>query len=87
MENYNGDGVMADKGFPMEKEIESIGLKLNILPIASCSAQMKVSAVTETVKINKHRVNVERDIPRMKRFKILSAKLVSYSLALLTKYV
>lgn len=66
---------MADRDFPMEKEIEAIGLKLNILPFAFFSAQMKVSDVTQTVKINKHRVRVERDIARMKQFKILSGKI------------
>lgn len=71
----NGDGVMVDKGFNIEKEIEAIGLRLNIPPFASCATQMKASEVTETVKIAKHRVHVERAIARIKQFKILSGKI------------
>ena len=71
----NGDGVMADKGFHIQKQIEDVGLRLNIPPFASCSAQMKASDVTETVKIAKHRVHVERAIARIKQFKILSGKI------------
>ena len=70
-----GDGVTADKGFHREKEIDALGLKLNIPPFASCSAQMKATEVTETVKIAKHRVHVERPIARIKQFKILSGKI------------
>lgn len=70
-----GDGVMADKGFPIEKEIEAVGLKLNIPPFAPSAAQMKPSDVTKTVKIAKHRVHVERAIARVKQFKILSRKI------------
>ncbi|XP_055997032.1 uncharacterized protein LOC125678774 isoform X1 [Ostrea edulis] len=71
----NGDGVMVDKGFNIEKEIEAIGIRLNIPPFASCATQMKASEVTETVKIAKHRVHVERAIARIKQFKILSGKI------------
>lgn len=71
----NGDGVMADKGFHIEKEIAAVGLKLNIPPFASCASQMKASEVAETVKIAKHRVHVERAISRIKQFKILSGKM------------
>mmetsp|Transcript_41415 Transcript_41415/g.66549 ORF Transcript_41415/g.66549 Transcript_41415/m.66549 type:complete len:87 (+) Transcript_41415:618-878(+) len=49
----SGDGVMADKGFHIEKEIEALGLKINIPPFASCSAQMKATEVTEAIKIAK----------------------------------
>lgn len=73
----NGDGVMADKGFHIEKEIAAVGLKLNIPPFASCASQMKASEVAETVKIAKHRVHVERAIALIKQFKILSGKLVT----------
>ena len=37
----SGDGVMADKGFLVEKEMDALGLELDIPPFASCSAQMK----------------------------------------------
>jgi hypothetical protein len=71
----NGDGVIADKGFHIQKQIEAVGLKLNIPSFASCSSQMKASDITETVKIGKHRVHAERAIARIKQFHILSGKL------------
>ena len=57
-----GDGVMADKGFPIEKVIEAVGLKLNIPPFTSCTSQMTTSEVSETIKIAKHRVHVENNL-------------------------
>lgn len=71
----NGDGVMADKGFRIENEIEAVGLQLNIPPFASCASQMKSPEVSETIKKAKHCVHVERAIARIKQFKILSGKI------------
>lgn len=71
----SGDGIMADKGFTIEKEIGDLGLKLNIPPFAPSSGQMKASDVTKTIKIAKHRVHVERAIARIKQFKILANKI------------
>ncbi|XP_076085158.1 uncharacterized protein LOC143055969 [Mytilus galloprovincialis] len=70
-----GDGVMADKGFTIEKELKEIGLQLNIPPFASSGSQMKSADVNETIKIAKHRVHVERAIARVKQFKILSGRI------------
>lgn len=42
------DGVMADKGFKVEKNIDKLGLRLNISPIAPASRQMKPSNVNMT---------------------------------------
>ena len=69
-----GDGIMADKGFPIEDEIRNIGLNLNIPPFAT-GEQMKAGDVSKTIKIAKHRVHVERAIARIKQFKILSGKI------------
>ena len=41
---------MADKGFPIEKEIEAVGLKLNFPPFAQSAAEIKPSDVSKTVK-------------------------------------
>ncbi|XP_046574050.1 uncharacterized protein LOC124282122 [Haliotis rubra] len=59
-----GDGLMADKGFNIEKEIRATGLRLNIPPFAPGIGQMCVSDVAETVKIATHRVVVENAIGR-----------------------
>ncbi|XP_056158083.1 cytochrome P450 2K3-like, partial [Lampris incognitus] len=55
-----GDGLMTDKGFLIEKEVEEIGLRLNIPPFARSNRQMPHADVEMTKKIDKHRVHVER---------------------------
>lgn len=62
------DGVMADKGFGIEKDVEKFGLRLNIPPFAPASGQMKPSDVNMTEKVAIHRVHVERAIARVKKF-------------------
>lgn len=39
---------MTDKGFRIEKDIETFGLRLNSPPFASASGQMKLSNVNVT---------------------------------------
>lgn len=70
-----GDGLMADKGFNIEHEVESTGLKLNIPPFAKSGTQMNQQDALFTKKIAKHRVHVERAIRRIKSFKILSGRI------------
>ncbi|XP_061692084.1 uncharacterized protein LOC133509230 isoform X1 [Syngnathoides biaculeatus] len=70
-----GDGIMADKGFDIVKEVEDVGLKLNIPPFAKSGIQMNSHDVNLTQKIAKHRVHVERAIRRIKSFKILSGRI------------
>ena len=60
-----GDGLMVDKGFLIEKEVEEIGLKLNIPPFARANRQMPHADVDLTKKIAKHRVHVERAIAKI----------------------
>ena len=67
-----GDGVMADKGFTIQKELEEMGLLLNIPPFSKCSSQMSVSDTYLTQKIAKERVHIERLIAKVKTYKILS---------------
>lgn len=68
----DGDAVMADKGFTIEKELKDIGLKLNIPPFSSSGAQMSAADTRQTLKIAKHRVHIERLIAKVKTFQILS---------------
>ncbi|KAK0138850.1 hypothetical protein N1851_024608 [Merluccius polli] len=70
-----GDGLMVDKGFLIEKEVEEIGLKLNIPPFARANRQMPHADVDMTKKIAKHRVHVERAIAKIKKFKIVSGRI------------
>lgn len=67
-----GDAVMADKGFTIEKELKNIGLKLNIPPFGASGAQMSAADTRQTLKIAKHRVHIERLIAKIKIFQILS---------------
>ena len=69
------DGLMSDKGFLIEKEVEALGLKLNIPPFSRSNQQMPHSDVQVTKKIAKHRVHVERAIGKIKMFKIISGKI------------
>ena len=66
---------MADKGFRIEKDIEKLGLRLNIPPFAPASGQMKSADVSMTEKVAIHRVHVERAIARVKKFKILDNRM------------
>jgi len=68
----DGDAIMVDKGFNIDKEISSLSLKLNIPPFAYVSRQMSPSQIYLTNKIAKHRVYVERLKCKVKTYKILS---------------
>ena len=70
-----GDCVMVDKGFRIENEIDSLGLKLLIPPNASSTSQMSPGDVALTCKIAKHRVHFERAISRVKKFKIVDNRI------------
>ena len=64
-----GDAVMADTGFTIEKELKQLGLSLNIPPFSASGSQMSPS----DIKIAKHRVHIERLISKVKTFQILSS--------------
>lgn len=59
-----GDGIKADKGFDIQKELQALGLKLNFPPSAPSQGQMNAGDVAYTKKIAAHRVHVERGISR-----------------------
>ena len=59
---------MVDKGFLIEKELEKIGLKVNIPPFAQSNRQMAATDITTTKKMAAHRVHVERAIAKIKKF-------------------
>jgi hypothetical protein len=70
-----GDGIMADKGFTIQKELNELGLLLNIPPMASSTTQMTKPDVLLTRKIAKHRVHIERLIGKVKKYKIVSHRI------------
>lgn len=67
-----GDGVIVDKGFLIEKNLEEIGLRVNIPPFAQSNKQMSAADVQKTKKIVAHRSHVERAIAKVKKFKIVA---------------
>ena len=66
---------MVDKGFLIEKDVNELGLNLNIPPIAKSNSQMPATDVEMTKKKAKHRVHVERAIAKVKKFKIVSGRM------------
>ena len=66
---------MGDKGFNIEREVEEIGLKLNIPPFAVSGLQMSEKDVSYTKQIAKHRVHVETEIRRIQTFKVVSGRI------------
>ncbi|XP_078618709.1 uncharacterized protein LOC144886133 [Branchiostoma floridae x Branchiostoma japonicum] len=70
-----GDAIMADKGFVIDKELEQLGLRLNIPPFSSSSCQMCPGDVNLTRKIASQRVHIERAINRIKNFKLVCRRI------------
>ena len=70
-----GDGIMSDKGFLIEKELNDLGPKLNIPPFSSAAHQMAPTDVALTRKIAKHRIHVERAIKKIRDFKLVGRRI------------
>ena len=66
-----GDKIMADKGFQIQDLLTPLGVRLNMPPFLTGSAQMSASDVIITKKIAHLRVHVERAIGHVKEFHIL----------------
>jgi hypothetical protein len=71
----DNDGIMADKGFRIEKDLQELKLKLNIPPFASSASQMCVGDVALTRKIAAHRIHIERAINQIKNFKLVNRRI------------
>ncbi|XP_072532968.1 uncharacterized protein [Salminus brasiliensis] len=69
-----GDGLMADKGFQNQKDVEEIGLSLNIPPFAQRNEQMPFLDMQKK-KMAKYRLHVKKAITKIKKFKIVSEKI------------
>ena len=67
---HPGDSIMADKGFRIEDQPTEIGLRLNIPLFAFSAESMSAANVTLTRKNAPHRIQVERAINQIKRFKL-----------------
>ena len=58
-EIFEGDSIMADKGFDIGGDLQKIGLQLNIPPLLKEKPQFDESEVIRTQTIAKHRIHVE----------------------------
>lgn len=66
-----GDSVMADRGFNVQKEFSKLGVILNIPSFLAGRDYFTKSEVTESQTIASVRIHVERAIQRIKKFKII----------------
>jgi hypothetical protein len=69
------DAIMADKGFTNHDDFHNLGLQLVIPPFVSANCQMTMAECENTRKIAKHRINIERLIGKIKRYKIVSQRI------------
>lgn len=74
-EIYPNDAIMADKGFTIEKELEEIGLSLNIPPFLRENPCFLEEENIQTRTIAHHRIHVERAIGKCRNFSIFDRKL------------
>lgn len=66
------DSIMVDKGFFIEKECEDHAIKLIRPPFLRKVKQLSADDATKNVSIAKARVHVEREIQRIRVFKIMN---------------
>jgi hypothetical protein len=63
-----GDLIMADKGFILNKILEGTGISVNIPPFLLSQGQFSKQEVEETQIIAKLRIHTERHIRRVKEY-------------------
>ncbi|XP_007235875.3 uncharacterized protein si:dkey-20i10.7 [Astyanax mexicanus] len=69
-----GDRLMADKGFQNQKDVEEIGLSLNIPLFAQRNRQLPFLGLQKK-KMAKYRMHVKKAVAKIKKFKIVSEKI------------
>ena len=63
-----GDSIMADKGFVLNKVLENTSISINTPPFLSSQGQFSKQEVEQTQIIAKLRIHIERHIRRVKEF-------------------
>lgn len=71
MDGKSGVFVMADRGFTIKDQLDSIGVELNIPPFLEGRQQLPADEVQRGRYIASLRIHVERAIGRIKQFAIL----------------
>ncbi|KAK6184406.1 hypothetical protein SNE40_006886 [Patella caerulea] len=72
-EILKGDGIVPDKGFEIGKELGNLGLQLNIQPFLKNKVGFNEYDVIKAQTIARHRINVERAICKIRRFRIFNS--------------
>ena len=75
LKGQTGVSIMADRGFTVQDQLQSIGIKLNVPPFMEGRQQLPPEEVQEGRKIASLRIHVERAIGRIKNFSILKGTL------------
>ena len=75
LKGKSGVSIMADRGFTVQDQLQSIGIKLNVPPFMEGRQQLPAEEVQEGRKIASLRIHVERAIGRIKNFSILKGTL------------
>ena len=70
-----GDAVMADKGFLIQRELEQMGLCLNIPPFLQDKVRFSPLENIQTLTIAQHRIHVECAIAKIKGFSIFERRI------------
>ena len=65
-----GDTVMADRGFDIQDDLTSLGVKLNVPPFLKGKKQLSPQEMIETRWIASARIHVERAMERIKNYHI-----------------
>ena len=65
-----GDSVMADRGFDIEEDLITRGVRLNIPPFLRGKEQFDEDEIITTKRIASLRIHVERAMERIKKFHI-----------------
>ena len=71
---YNGDAVIADKGFCIEDKLRELGMNLNIPPFWRQNAFLEKENI-HTRTLAHHRIHDERVTGKCRNFSILERKL------------
>ncbi|EEC19268.1 conserved hypothetical protein [Ixodes scapularis] len=72
---FPGDEIMADRGFSLDRDLEVLGVKLNVPAFTKGKAQLSEREVTGTRRIASVRIHVERAINRIKTYRIFKQAL------------
>ena len=70
-ELWDGDSIMADRGFTIQNGLDPLNVRLNIPSFLGGRSQLTADEVKESQTIASVRIHVERAIQRVKKFRII----------------